>query len=500
MVSWLENRVGDHVVASVADAAEKRGGEAIALRTMTAVVLLALGAVLGASAATIHVYPGASIQAALNAAGTGDEVLVHPGTYNERIDFHGKAVTLRSSDGPSVTTIDGQQGGTVVTCGTAAGPGTVLDGLRITGGQGENGGGMGVFGASPTVRNCVFASNHAQYGGAVFVQVGQPQFIGCIFSLNTTDGSGAGVYFYGEMGLTAGTLRDCRFENNTAKGRGGAVRNWVSSPTIVRCVFYANHARVEGAGIANGGASSPTVTDCVFYANRTDTMFSGYNCYGGAMSNTETSSPVLVNCVFQVNSAVSLYPNLARGGGLSNAGSAHPSLVNCTFSGNHADMGWALSNSGSAQVAVSNSILWDGGVEIVNEGSATATVRYSDVQSGWAGTGNVHADPRLNELRLQSDSPCINTGDPNYAPPGGIDLDGHARVLCGRVDMGAYEFGIGDYDCDRVVDGQDFVAGVSCLTGPDLGPYGAGCEALDFEYDRDVDLIDLAALQTLLGS
>jgi hypothetical protein len=41
---------------------------------------------------------------------------------------------------------------------------------------------------------------------------------------------------------------------------------------------------------------------------------------------------------------------------------------------------------------------------------------------------------------------------------------------------------------------------VSCFTGPDRGPYGAACEALDFEYDRDVDLVDLAAFQTLLGS
>jgi len=472
----------------------------MAWRGMTAVALLALGAVLGAPAATIHVYPGASIQAALDMAGTGDEVLVHPGTYAERINFHGKVVTLRSSDGPDVTTIDGQQSGTVVTCGTAAGPGPVLDGFRITGGQGSNGGGMFIVGASPTVRNCVFASNHAQYGGGVFVQSGQPLLTGCVFTQNSADGSGAGVYFYGLPGQAAGTLVDCRFEENNAESRGGALRNWDSSPTIVRCVFYANHARVEGAGIANGGASSPTVTDCVFYANRTDTMFEGGDCFGGGMSNTETSSPVLVNCVFQVNSAVALYPYLARGGGLANAGSAHPSLFNCTFSGNHADMGWALSNSGSAHVAVSNSILWDGNVEIVNEGSATASVSYSDVQSGWAGTGNIHADPRLNELRLQSDSPCINAGDPNYAPPGGIDLDGCARVLCGRVDMGAYEFGIGDYDCNRVVDAQDFVAGVSCLTGPDRGPYGAGCEALDFEYDRDVDLVDLAAFQTLLGS
>ena len=78
-------------------------------------------------------------------------------------------------------------------------------------------------------------------------------------------------------------------------------------------------------------------------------------------------------------------------------------------------------------------------------------------------------------------------------------LDGHARVLCGRVDMGTYEFGIGDYDCDEVVDLADLANWNACMTGPDNGPYNPGCEAFDFEFDGDVDLADLAEFQTLFG-
>ena len=37
------------------------------------------------------------------------------------------------------------------------------------------------------------------------------------------------------------------------------------------------------------------------------------------------------------------------------------------------------------------------------------------------------------------------------------------------------------------------------MTGPGLGPYDSGCEALDFEYDGDVDLQDFAGFQMLFG-
>ena len=50
-------------------------------------------------------YP--TIQQAIDASINGDTVLVAPGTYKETFDYKQKAITVKSSNGPFETVIDG---------------------------------------------------------------------------------------------------------------------------------------------------------------------------------------------------------------------------------------------------------------------------------------------------------------------------------------------------------------------------------------------------------
>ena len=69
--------------------------------------------------------------------------------------------------------------------------------------------------------------------------------------------------------------------------------------------------------------------------------------------------------------------------------------------------------------------------------NASAIVTYSNVSGGWAGEGNINVDPLFvdpanNDFHLQSQSPCIDAGNPND------DYSKEPQPNGGRINMGAY--------------------------------------------------------------
>ena len=88
-----------------------------------------------ADAAVINV-PGdqPTIQAAIDVAVNGDEIIVAPGTYFEHIDFLGKAVFLHSSAGAATTIINGVGAGPIVTCTSFETNATIFEGFTVRNG------------------------------------------------------------------------------------------------------------------------------------------------------------------------------------------------------------------------------------------------------------------------------------------------------------------------------------------------------------------------------
>jgi hypothetical protein len=74
----------------------------------------------------------------------------------------------------------------------------------------------------------------------------------------------------------------------------------------------------------------------------------------------------------------------------------------------------------------------------------TAAVSYSDVAGGFAGTGNINANPMLanqatDNHRLLPGSPCANVGNNSAANAPTADFEGDPRPIGGTIDMGADE-------------------------------------------------------------
>lgn len=174
------------------------------------------------AAGTIDVpddYP--TIQAAIGDALDGDVIVVAPGVYVENIDFLGKAITVRSSDGAAVTTIDGSDQtlgvvfGSVVNFLDGEGNDSILEGFTITGGVGTSpgaipqGGGIICTFSAPTIRNNIITGNSVPGGGGgIYLLAAQNAVISGNIIADNSASIGCGIVLFDCSGtvVTANTL------------------------------------------------------------------------------------------------------------------------------------------------------------------------------------------------------------------------------------------------------------------------------------------------------
>jgi predicted outer membrane repeat protein len=294
--------------------------------------------------------------------------------------------------------------------------------------------------------NLAVKQNSADAGGVICTDADSLLVERCVFDANRCDGQGGGL----RTVRVPGTVVDTRFVGNLASEAAGVLLLASSDVRFYNCVFENNDATQPGAGLGDAGA---------------------------VQSNTG-SVGLFVNCLFVGNKGVN--------GGAVSVNDATARFDNCTLAGNEATgAGGAIAATNAAAViTLENSVVW-GNTPVPDPLVGLDTVRYSLVEGGAAGEGNIDTDPMFadaagGDYTLAPGSPAIDAAD-NFPYQDSIgpyqDLAGNARVvddpdtpdtglsLIGPViDMGCYEFGelnapsacLGDLDGDDDTDVFDF--------------------------------------------
>ncbi|MFM7204052.1 MAG: aryl-sulfate sulfotransferase [Myxococcota bacterium] len=382
-----------------------------------------------------------SIQKAIDAAPENATIEVCQGVYSERLDFSGKAVTVRgrlthlvilSGDGtpePAVTFASGEDSDTRL--------------QRMT--------------ISPMVRGGV--------GGGVYIENASPELEELTFQGNTLNEEGGALVIKALNGAKSSpVVRRSSFLFNhpldAESGAGGAVdllaqgTGSVLTPLFEDVRFADNSALMGGAvhGLAREGATlTLSMTRAHFFRNVGLEAGSAIALEAIKASARLALTSVLVEKNQVAGEALYLYVQ---------DGSLPVSLENLTLVGNDAYRGvifGAAASKGKLDLTASNSIFaFNNAIDAVarlvsygRDGVATGRVSYVDVYAnGFVGSwwspavqsSNVTTfDPRFkafvydevtpSDLTLQPGSPAINAGNPTitYNDPSGS-----------RNDLGAY--------------------------------------------------------------
>jgi parallel beta-helix repeat protein len=272
-----------------------------------------------------------TIQDGINLASSGDTVLVACGTYYEHDIQMKSGVILRSSTGlADCVTIDAQQQDRVIRCYNVNSA-TCIEGLTITGGYTDNGGGLYCIEySSPTIINCTFTGDSATFdGGGVFIENhSSPSFINCAIENNCAPNGGGGIRI---RDYSLPTFNNCTVADNSGEGIWCTAN---SSIEIICCTFSGNW-HYYGAGVS-GHKSSIIITDCTFSDNKGDWR-------GGAIMLWDVTA-TFTNCSFT--------NNVTDGcGGAIYSNHDFITLTNCLFTGNSAWEGGVICLEDSVQGA-----------------------------------------------------------------------------------------------------------------------------------------------------
>ena len=440
-----------------------------------------------------------TLQAAIAAASSGDEIWVAAGTYSpaattsfvmkEGVKVYGGftsgMVSLSARNWvTNVTTLQGVTGKSVASFSTITSA-TILDGFTITGGTGTgttgvaSGGGLSLVNASPVLTNLIVSGNTAANGGGINLSgTSAPAISNSTISGNSVTTNGGGIY---ESTSGAPTFTNVIISGNSSSfgpinftsGGGGMYITGSGSPVLTGVQILSNTVTTgTGGGImANSGSGNITINNSIFYNN------SAGIC-GGIYTLTQATTKI-TNTVFTSNSSTTTNASYHDyGGGAISNNNTLLTVANCTFYNNsHQVVGNDIRIlNGPAGSTIKNSVFFRNGETTstpllgLNGGATSPTITNSYFPTyngitptsatnvvGASATGNPFygSDPMtLSTLRgpdglwmtaddglhLLSSTAAYNGGN-NASIPGGIttDITGAARTQNTTVEMGAYE-------------------------------------------------------------
>lgn len=330
-----------------------------------------------------------TVQAAITAAASGDQVWVKAGTYVENITlksgvalyggFAGTETALTERAGfprayraVDETALDGNNTSRVINIADNASSYTRIDGFTIRNGKAPEsyynfGGGIRCVGGEAVITNNIIVDNRAEW------------------SWYSGDSRGGGIYCE-DSGATISNNLIC---NNYAANYGGGIACNGGYPTIINNRMIENNV---GYGGSNGGGIACYNGMEGYIANNTIVKNLGGNG-GGIFCDGDSSS-------YMVNNIVAFNTNGIYNG----SGNGIPELhYNCVYGNTDYD--------------------------------------YSGIS---AGATDFSDDPLLasvewNELHIQANSPCKDAGDDSVPETSWLDMDGQARIQGSHVDVGADE-------------------------------------------------------------
>jgi PKD repeat protein len=195
---------------------------------------------------------------------------------------------------------------------------------------------------------------------------------------------------------------------------------------IIGNKIYDNYSAANGAAITVEGSSNVVIKKNFITNNESQTLTGGISLIG--------SIPVIENNIIVNNTGNYAALSLKNGSDVA--------LVNNVIAHNESAGGYHVFVFNS-QISIMNSIIQEDG-DIFFAPFGDPTIEYTCITGGFAGTGNIDADPMFEnptagngiayngmeaQWTLAADSPCIDAGNPD---PMYNDLDGS------RNDMGAF--------------------------------------------------------------